>query len=206
VWRCYGYLAETTYRMAAFVVTGRDRDVRHVLVIPSERNRVVIAGSPTPASALQEPPVMLDPRQTEAALAVFELSLAWLRRRFPDSPATMVYLPSPAATYRYAVAAVDGAHGRYPAGELYERSQKTCEEIRRISLAQGVRFIDMRPPLRAAGARQLIHGPRDWFHFNETGYRTIAGVLAQTLDDPASTPCRDWNDAAEAPPAAGRKN
>jgi hypothetical protein len=111
-----------------------------------------------------------------------------------------VYLPSPAAIYRHADTTVD-AYVRWPlnevqalaADDIYAASQRTCEQIRRLTLAHRARFIDMRPALRAAAATTVIHGPRDWNHFNEAGYRVLGETLARTINDTASTECRDWN-------------
>jgi hypothetical protein len=50
----------------------------------------------------------------------------------------------------------------------------------------------MRPALRAAAAKALIHGPRDWNHFNDAGYRVLGETLAKSIGDTASTACRDW--------------
>jgi lysophospholipase L1-like esterase len=50
----------------------------------------------------------------------------------------------------------------------------------------------MRPALREAAAGALIHGPRDWNHFNAVGYRVLGEALARTVDESASTECVDW--------------
>ena len=34
------------------------------------------------------------------------------------------------------------------------------------------------PALRAAASAQVIHGPRDWDHLNEIGYRTHGSLVA----------------------------
>jgi hypothetical protein len=130
---------------------------------------------------------------------VFDVSLDWLTRSF-SSAITVVYLPSPAAIYRHANASVD-VYTHWPlnevqaisAADIYAASQRTCEQIRALTLGRGVRFIDMRPALRAAAATTVIHGPRDWNHFNETGYRVLGERLARMVDEGASTECHDWN-------------
>jgi hypothetical protein len=127
---------------------------------------------------------------------VFDMSLDWLRQHF-SAPVTVVYLPSPAAIYRHAESSVD-VYVRWPlnevqampAADIDAASQRTCERIRELTLARGARFIDMRPALRAAGA--VIHGPQDWNHFNAAGYRLLGETLARTIDDRASSECRDW--------------
>ena len=155
--------------MAHFLITNRESF--ETLRKPSARNKVLAGGAAHPAPALQKPPAELDPRALEASLAVFDLSLEWLRRNF-SAPVTIVYLPSPAAIYRHAKLSVD-VYVRWPlnevqampAADIYAASQRTCEEIRALSLARGAHFIDMRSALRAAAASAVIHGPRDWNHF-----------------------------------------
>jgi hypothetical protein len=130
---------------------------------------------------------------------VFDVSLEWLARNFASSAIAVVYLPSPAAIYRHAEPSVD-AYVRWPlnevqalaAGDIYAASQRTCGEIRQLTLAHRARFIDMRPALRAAAATAVIHGPRDWNHFNEAGYRVLGETLARMMSDTASTECVDW--------------
>jgi hypothetical protein len=116
---------------------------------------------------------------------------------------TVVYLPSPAAIYRHADASVD-VYVRWPlndvepvsANAIYAASQRTCEQIRTLSLARRAGFLDMRPALRAAAATTVIHGPRDWNHFNNAGYRVLGETLARTIDETASTECADWDASA----------
>lgn len=62
----------------------------------------MIGGATVRTPALQIPPANLTDRQLEDGIAVYERSLAWLRRHFPDVPVTVVYIPSPAASYRHA--------------------------------------------------------------------------------------------------------
>ena len=195
--RCYTELAETTVKMARFLT---NRDSFETLRKPSARNKVLAAGVANPAPTLQKPPFELPSASVENALIVFDISLAWLKRNFPDSSITMVYLPSPAAIYRHADKTVDtytdwplNTVRAAPAGDIDAASQRTCEQIRKLTMARGVRFLDMRPALRAAGANALIHGPRDWNHFNDVGYRVLGETLAKTIDDTASTACSDWD-------------
>jgi GDSL-like Lipase/Acylhydrolase family len=195
--RCYTELAETTVKMARFLT---NRDSFETLRKPSAHNKVLAGGAANPVPTLQKPPFELPPAGIENALMVFDVSLAWLRRNFSDGAITMVYLPSPAAIYRHADKTVD-AYTDWPlnnvravsVGDIDAASQRTCEQIRKLAMAQGVRFLDMRPALRAAAANALIHGPRDWNHFNDTGYRVLGETLAKTMDDMASTACRDWD-------------
>jgi hypothetical protein len=195
-WRCFTDLAETMFKMAHFVVTNAESF--ETLRKPSAHNKV-LAGGEVAAPALQKPPVEIA-SWIDAPLTVFDVSLNWLRRTFPAASVTVVYVASPAALYRHADALVD-VYTRWPlnevrpvpASEIDAASQRTCEQIRALTLAQGARFIDVRPQLRAAASAAPIHGPRDWNHFNDAGYRVLGETLARSIDDRASTACADWN-------------
>jgi len=195
-WRCFTDLAETMFKMAHFLATNAESF--ETLRKPSTHNKV-LAGTEVAAPALQKPPVEIA-SWIDAPLTVFDVSLDWLRRTFPAAAITVVYIASPAALYRHADALVD-VYTRWPlnevrpvpASEIAAASQRTCEQIRALTLARGERFLDVRRELRAAAATAPIHGPRDWNHFNNAGYRVLGETLARTIDDRASTGCVDWN-------------
>ena len=182
--------------MGHFLVTNTESF--ETLRKPSARNKVLAGGAAHAAPALQKPPAEHDANAREASFTVFDVALEWLRRNV-SAPVTVVYLPSPAAIYRHADTSVD-VYVRWPLNEVQAMpvadidaaSQRTCERIRGLSLARGARFMDMRPPLRAAAASAVIHGPQDWNHFNAAGYRVLGEALAGTVDESASTACADW--------------
>ena len=194
--RCYLYLGDTAWRMTRFLITNKDD--WNFQFRPSHHNKVVVAGAQHSTATLQVSLVRPDQRGFEAGMTVYDLSLQWLRRNYASSSIAVVYLPSPAATYRHAGAAVETYGGLIPIQQIYAVSQTTCEAIRRATLRQDVQFIDTRPTLRAATATRLIHGPRDWNHFNEAGYRLLAAIVAGHLENPSNTACVDWDGAAPA--------
>jgi hypothetical protein len=207
-WQCYGHLGEMISRMGRFVIRQHFRPKFFIDLAPSQ-NRLVIAGTPTAVPELQVPSMALSDSEMADGVTVFDRSLAWLRRNFPAAPTTVVYIPSPATIYRHALRQVVGRdvydiaasreRGRpverdgqtFPVSQVYAHSQRICEAIRAASLNNGAGFIDMRPELRAAGARQAVHGPRDWRHVNENGYRLIGALVAKHLDERPTDACDD---------------
>lgn len=195
--RCFTDLGETMFKMAHFLIT--NAETFETLRKPSAHNAVLSGGVSQPAPALQKPPVETEPQALAASFMVFDVSLEWLRQNF-SAPVTVVYLPSPATIYRHAETSVD-VYTHWPlndvqsisATDIYGASQRACERIRELSLARGARFIDMRPALRAAAATTVIHGPQDWNHFNEAGYRVLGETLAPQVDKATSTACVDWD-------------
>ena len=135
--RCLTDLAETGLKMAQFLATKPEslENLRR----PSAHNHVLAGGMAHAAPTLQKPPVELGPQASDASLMVFDVSLDWLMRNF-QSAITVVYLPSPAAIYRHADAAVD-VYWRWPlmnvqpvlAADIYAASQRTCEQIRALT-------------------------------------------------------------------------
>ena len=212
-WRCHGHFGDTIFRMARYLIKYRNYTTR--LLDQPAVQQIMVNGSPLGAWMLSVPSVGLSEDRIEAGVLVFERSLMWLRRKFPHVPTTLVYIPSPGATYRHAGAevvshdiyipptgaaqvgketVVDGKV--FPVAAVYANSQKICEKIREVSIAQGIGFIDTRPALRAAATMRPLHGPRDWNHLNENGYRALGAYLASRISSSASDRC---NDAWEAP-------
>ena len=191
-YHCMGHFWVTVYKAVKFAIEYRDPPP----AVTSAYDKLVTARGIEPGPPLDIPPVDMDATHTELALWLFDYSLASLQRNFPTAIVTMVYLPSGASLYRHAGPWVAAHRGTFSTEQIYISSQQTCEKIRALSLARDVRFIDTRSFLRAAAAERAIHGPRDWIHFNEAGYRVLGEGLARMLDDRASTPCRDWVDSA----------
>src|SRR5262245_48894390 len=235
-WRCHGHFGEMLFRMARFLV--KYRNLESKLPDLSGAQEVIIGNRPHGAWVLNVPSPALDKTQTEKSVIVYERSLMWLRQRFRNVPMTVVYIPSPATMYRHATDQVisheiylpitdaprvgkvfDGRalfggralfDGRvFATAAIYKKGQKICEAIRSITLVQGVDFIDTRPTFRAAAAQRPMHGPKDWNHLNENGYRVLGSFLAKRLGAPAADACDDRWDAADAimsaqSPASGK--
>jgi GDSL-like Lipase/Acylhydrolase family len=207
-WECYGHLGEMVLGMGRFLIRQQLRR-QGFIDLPASRNRVVIAGTPTAVPELQLPSMPLSDQEIADGITVFDRSLAWLRRKYPAVPATVVYVPAPAATYRHAGTEVVGRDifepelsrktGRpvlvngptFPVPGIYAHSQRICEGIRAATLRNGAGFADARPMLRAAGSRQPAHGPRDWKHLNEAGYRLLGALVVRHLDDQPADACDD---------------
>ena len=214
-WLCHGHFGDTLFRMARYLV--KYRNLKWELPDQPAEQEVIIGNRPHGAWQLNIPSLALDEKQTEASVIVYERSLMWLRQRFPNVPMTVVYIPSPATMYRHAADRVISHeiylpitdpsqvgkerlfNGRvFPVSAIYKKSQKICEVIRGITLAQGIDFIDTRLTFRTAAAQQPMHGPKDWNHLNENGYRVLGSYLTKRLGAHAADVCDDRWDAADA--------
>ena len=154
------------------------------------QNVVEVAGQPvTLPASLQSPALELTQPDLERATLAFERSLAALRRLFADTPVLVVYLPSPLASYRLIgpdVSIQTYANGvaRHPKERVAPHSDAICGLVRAAAVSQGAGFLDLRPTTRAASARDVLHGPRDFKHFNRKGMEMLGTAVAERIDRP----------------------
>jgi hypothetical protein len=157
---------------------------------------------------LESSPVYLSEPQIDQAVGVFESSLHYLMEHYSKSKLLVVYLPAPTTSYQLVsakvpVKSVDGSIQEYPADRVEPVSDLVCQKIADATARLHGAFLDTRPPIRAAGRDQLVHGPLDWYHFNEIGYRILGKTVAQHLMDtvnntPDDSPARAGSGAASA--------
>lgn len=198
-WQCHLYLGDTIGRMVKFAIDYRNFTINNLRPELPGGNIITVNGRSIDApSPLVGPALEIDEAGMQAGIKVFDRSLAWLRKRFENLPITVVYIPSPLATYHlngpiiYRIEPEEaGLKGTAPPEAVSRNSDHLCNLVRAVSIHRDVGFIDARPTLRAAGAAAIIHGPIDWTHPNEKGYRVLAGMLAARLDE------HQGNDACE---------
>jgi hypothetical protein len=156
-----------------------------------EHSSILVGGErlETPM-ALQAPAPELTPQETRTALWVVEQALRRTARRFDRSTLRVLYVPSPILCYPLPdeLEQVQEDHHRpdrplaFDSRFLVERSDALCAEVAAIAARLGMAFHDSRPALRAAGAEQVIHGPRDWKHLNRAGYEALAPEAISLLE------------------------
>ena len=179
-WDCHLELADMTSRMAKFLyeyyVSGPDLFNCSAITGPSDFNRLMVGGRTVSAPVLQGPALNVSDESIRSAMLVLDRSLSWLRQRFADVPTTVVYIPSPLSLYHFA--GEDVFYCTVPASassaaKVERNSDFISGLVQKSATSQGIEFIDPRPSLRALAATTVIHGPKDWDHFNEAGYRAL---------------------------------
>lgn len=154
-------------------------------------NVVEVAGQVMELPAnLQSPAMELTRPELERAVLVFERSLAFLRKLLPDTPVLVVYLPSPLSSYRLLGSQVSiqryvmDRATRYPKKRVAEYSNAICLLIRAATIGHGAAFLDFRPAIRTASGRDMLHGPRDFRHFNRIGMEVLGQAVAERINRP----------------------
>jgi hypothetical protein len=184
-WDCHLELADMASRMTKFLyeyyVSGLDLFTCSAITGPSDFNRLIVAGRTVSAPTLQGPALGVSDEYIQSAMLVLDRSLTWLQHRFENVPITMVYVPSPLSLYHFAGEDVSNCAVpiRRSSVASVERNSDFISALVQKSAAQhGIDFIDVRPALRALAATTVIHGPKDWDHFNEAGYRALGAIIA----------------------------
>ena len=196
--QCHFYFGDTIGRMVKFAYEYRNFTIDDLKPSKPGGNIIIVNGRTMDApSPLMGPALEIDETGVQAAIKVFDRSLAWLRNRYPHVTMAVVDIPSPLAIYRlsgtvtYRIEPEEAGLSAQTSPEMVSRnSNRLCNLIRAVASNRGVGFIDARPTLRAAATTTPIHGPVDWTHLNETGYRALAGLLAARLGErPSDDTC-----------------
>jgi len=62
--------------------------------------------------------------------------------------------------------------------------------IRAAAIGQRAGFLDLRPAIRTASGRDMLHGLRDFKHFNRKGMEVLGQAVAERINRPlAQEPC-----------------
>lgn len=152
-------------------------------------NRVWVQGKQVNIpDGLQSPSLELNGSETEMGFLALTHSLQYLKNFFTDSRVVVVYIPSVLESYKHAseevrISSIETSHEKlqrdiYNISELSTRSNELADRVKSIAVAQGLGFIDTRSQIMAASAQKLIHGPKDWRHFNRAGYEALAQSIA----------------------------
>ena len=189
-----GWLMTAVFRIIKRELTGKDVETEVELAEEmaaqgKDTNQVVIDGVSTMIpGGLQAPGMGLDRQQTEIAFLAMAKSLARLKQAFPASQVVVVYVPSVMEVYALGAEQVsvfsslprEGQYvqERFAAADLVARSAEVAARVAAEARAQGLPFIDTRQDLRAAGARHILHGPKDWLHLNRLNYEMFARSIA----------------------------
>jgi hypothetical protein len=191
-----GFLAELTSAKSA---QGPEPEDVENAAQPDQPNIVEAAGLAMALPARLQPVNGIDARELERAALVFERSLVFLRKLLPGTPVLVVYVPSPLSSYRLLSLEVSiqqyvkDRAPRYPKERVAEYSNAICLLIRAATIGQGAGFLDLRPAIRSASARDILHGPRDFKHFNRKGMEVLGQTVAERMDQPlAQESCANY--------------
>ena len=120
---------------------------------------------------------------------VFEEAIKRIKEKFPNSDLKIIYLPSVASSYNIvspltSVTTDMGMPGIVDTKTLLQKHLEVCRGILNISQKLKVSFFDTTGYLRKASSKGYIHGPKDWDHLNELGYRAFSDSISHFILHP----------------------
>jgi lysophospholipase L1-like esterase len=199
-WQCHIYLFDIASRMSRFFYKYYylGVDPYHKQYVPGGSTFRIGEQTIDAPAPLDGPALEVADAGISAGIMVFDRSLAWLKARFPAVPITAVYVPTAlsiyqltGARYRYSIEPREENRSDWAtADQIARSSDRLCGLVRDATVRHGVGFLDTRPGLREAASQRVLHGPVDWVHFNEQGYRALGGILAGRTDLARVDPCK----------------
>ena len=79
---------------------------------------------------------------------------------------------------------VVGRATRHAKERVAEDSNRICLMIRTATVGHDAGFLDLRPAIRAASTHDILHGPRDFKHFNRKGMEVLGQTVAEAISRP----------------------
>jgi hypothetical protein len=150
-------------------------------------NRVLVNGNEVVVpDSLQSPALELTEEEIELSLYVFEHSLDYMRQFFKGSKIFVVYIPSPLSSYDLASdkVSIQTYHGRnriYKALDVAKNNNLISSRIKKITEENNCVFINTTEAIRNASRKKLLHGPKEWKHFNKDGYTVFSEAIIPYL-------------------------
>jgi hypothetical protein len=206
-WKCHVSFFDTTSKVVKYLYTNLTRDLKTeyanslsaVAALPAVNSFLVDGKIVRVPTDVHGPSLELSPDEITKALDIFDSALSWLRTQFKDVPTTIVYIPSPLSVYRNAGDTVSYTFernrkvvgsGKFPNAMVSSNSDRICIGIGQAAARRGAAFIDARPTLRQAALSRTVHGPTDWNHLNENGYRALGEMVARRIADSGVDACQ----------------
>ena len=120
---------------------------------------------------------------------IFERAIKKMKEFFSGSEIIIIYQPSVLSSYKIISPTVSfrgnmGDYGIVDTKNLVQRHFEVCKEILKISQKLKISFFDTTKYLRNASSKGYIHGPKDWDHLNESGYRAFSDGISQFILHP----------------------
>ena len=110
----------------------------------------------------------------------------WLAVVLIESSASR-YLPSTLSVYELDSEEVNvqsqsgGPPVNYDYRLISPLSDDIANQVMQVARELEIRYLDFRATARTVARNTLIHGPRDWRHFNRTGYTLLGEAVAEKL-------------------------
>lgn len=138
----------------------------------------------------QSPSLEYSNTDVDKGLLILEYSLKYYRETNKDTNTYLIFIPSVMSCYNYvsniSLEILPKSGGAfiekiYKPEYLYERNKYIRDKIYRICKEFDYKYIDTNDSIRKHSKQQLLHGPKDWGHFNKNGQILLGKIVADVL-------------------------
>ena len=136
------------------------------------------------SESLQSPALGLNEKELNVGIDVFSYCLDYLKKSFPISKISIVYIPSPLMCY-YLLTDVSIEQHKEDSSDIYDkencnkRSNYIVKRIREIADKHKLTFINPIDFLKSSN--EILHGPKDKRHFNKKGYERLSSFISRYI-------------------------
>lgn len=133
---------------------------------------------------------LLNQESIDLSLDIFYNSLDFLKSRFPQSQINIIYIPSLPSIYKFENdinvwsnwAKKNGYENLVIDIETYNFYSNYVRDSLKFNLnKKKIEFLDLTSFLQDKTKKDLIHGPLDYHHFNNLGYKFISEIILKYI-------------------------
>jgi hypothetical protein len=138
----------------------------------------------THPDTLQAPALEMTPDEIDDALFVFNESVKMLQQYYPQSKIGVLYIPAPLSSYPIVSKKVStqgsyhrtwkGRNNVYTKEWVSKRHLLISGRVEEFCNTRQIAFRNARQAMLKASRAKILHGTRDWDHFNENGYEILS--------------------------------
>ena len=139
----------------------------------------------------QSPALEYNNKDVDKGLLILEYCLKYYRETNKDTNTYLIFIPSVMSCYNYVSnislqtlpkpGGVVVMEKIYKPEYLYERNKYVRDKIFRMCKEFDYKYIDTNDSIREHSKKQLLHGPKDWGHFNKNGHILLGMIVADVL-------------------------
>jgi hypothetical protein len=137
--------------------------------------------------SLQSPPIELNENDLNKSLNIFFETLINLKNDTKEI--ILIYLPAPTSTLNLKNPIYvqkyfsDNSQNLFTKEELEKLSKYIRLKIKKFSIKQDIKFLDVTDTLKKKSLEIMIYGPKDYKHFNKYGYEIISNQIYKIINN-----------------------
>jgi hypothetical protein len=125
--------------------------------------------------------------EIKTAIEIFFESLKYIQAWSDDKKIKIVYIPSAISSYMWNEPIVFYYRNNYAGSKTTNNKANNLnstfirKQIKNFSINNNIEFLDTTSEVFKNGENLVLHGPLDWGHFNDKGYKVISNFIIENL-------------------------